>query len=189
MGSEFKQERIEVICGPMFAGKTEELLRRLNRFKYAKIPFLVFKPKLDTRSKNELFSRSGLRIDSFEINNANEIIQIAKEYSDRKVIAIDEAQFFDNELIDVMNKLSKEGYYIILSGLDKDSRGEPFGIMPKLLCIADSVNKLTAICTICGDQANFTQRITKDDLDKDIILIGDSESYEARCRKHFRINK
>lgn len=185
MASEFSQNRVEVICGPMFAGKTEELLRRLNRFKYAKIPFLVFKPKLDTRSKNELFSRCGSKIDSFEIHQANEIFEIVNNNKNVKVIAIDEVQFFDKELIDVINQLSKEGYHIILSGLDKDSWGKPFGIMPNLLCIADTVNKLTALCSVCGEQANFTQRLNNKSNNKELILIGDSESYEARCRKHF----
>lgn len=183
---------IDVICGPMFAGKTEELLRILNRLEYAKIPFLTFKNKIDTRTIETLKSRNGKEIKTIQVESSIDILNHLKNNSNINVIAIDEVQFFDEDIIDIIRILANKGFYIILSGLDKDFRGEPFEIMKAILCIADRVIKLTAICIKCGNLATYTQRLinSKPATYKDpIILIGDQESYEARCYQHFEYQK
>ncbi len=184
--------QIDIICGPMFAGKTEELLKRLNRLRYAKIDFLTFKPKLDTRTDQSLLSRDGRTIATTELEKSTDIFEHLKQNPKISVIAIDEVQFFDDDIVEVVRILAKKNYYIILSGLDKDFRGEPFGCIAKLLSIADKVIKLTAICVKCGRPAAYSQRLinNKPASYKDpIILIGDTESYEARCYDHFQYEK
>lgn len=184
---------IEVICGPMFAGKTDELIRKLRRMEYADVSYVVFKPKIDTRDKNVL-SRTGLSQVAIEVNTPYGILEYLmnaqKEYD---VIAIDESQFFNNELVDVCSLLAKHNYVVIVSGLDRDFKGEPFGPIPSLLTHADFVSKLTAICDQCGGSASWTQRLINDepaDYDSPLVLIGDTESYRPRCRQcHIISNK
>lgn len=187
---------IEVICGPMFAGKSEELLRRINRFKYADISYIIFKPKIDTRNSNAS-SRDGRTIKSVSINSSTDIINYLEKYESTHktkidAIAIDEAQFLDEELGSICNKLANLGYVVYVSGLDLDFRGIPFPTMANVLAYADHVTKLTAICTVCGAEANRTQRLINDEparISDPIIKIGDKESYEARCRQHHQIKK
>lgn len=176
---------IEVITGGMYAGKTEELLRRVRRVKYAKKEILVFKPALDTRyGLNEIVSHNNERIDSISINAPEEIFR----YFGSKLpyaVAADEVQFFGKELIEIAEDLASHGVRVILAGLDTDFRGEPFGIMPELLARAEYVTKLAAICQVCGAPATRTQRIIGGKpakFDDPIILIGAKEQYEARCR-------
>lgn len=176
---------IEVICGGMFAGKTEELIRRINRIHYAKKEVLVFKPKIDNRyDESSVVSHSQKKIKSIVISNALEILEITKKALPY-AIAVDEVQFFDDSLIDVAEELANNGVRVILAGLDLDFRGEPFGIMPKLLARAEYITKLEAICQVCGHPATRTQRIIDGkpaDYDDPIILVSASEKYEARCR-------
>lgn len=176
---------IEVIAGSMFAGKTEELLRRVKRMEYAKKDVIVFKPKIDDRySKDEVVSHNNRRIKSINISKASDIYQYISNplpYA----IAIDEVQFLDNEVIDICEKYADKGVRVIVAGLDKDFRGEPFGVMPLLLARAEYVTKLEAICQVCGAPATRTQRLINGkpaSVDDPIILVGAKEQYEARCR-------
>jgi len=175
---------IEVICGSMFSGKTEELIRRVRRARIAKQKVQVFKPALDSRYHAEqVSSHNGLRWEAVPVSNAREIL--ARLEPDTDVIAVDEAQFFDWELSDVCNELAERGLRVILGGLDMDFRGEPFGPMPLLMAEAEEVTKLQAICVVCGAPASRTQRLIDGQpaaYDEPIILVGGSESYEARCR-------
>lgn len=176
---------IEVIAGSMFAGKTEELLRRVKRMEYAKKDVIVFKPKIDDRySKDEVVSHNNRRIKSINISKASDIYQYLSDplpYA----IAIDEVQFLDEEVINVCEKYANKGVRVIVAGLDKDFRGEPFGVMPLLLARAEYVTKLEAICQVCGAPATRTQRLINGrpaSIDDPIILVGAKEQYEARCR-------
>jgi len=180
MWAKYRSGTIEVITGPMFSGKTDELIKRVRMLSFAKIKALVFKPIKDTRwSTKEAISRSGAKIDVIPIKKSSEILEHWKpEY---KVVAIDEAQFFDEGLIEVITKLASSRVRVIISTLDQDSSMRPFGISPQLLSVAERVNKLTSICTECGAAASTTARIV--DL-SDTMLIGDSETYEPRCRVH-----
>lgn len=175
---------IEVICGSMYAGKTEELLRRIRRIEYAKKTILVFKPKLDNRySESEVVSHNNKRIKSINISNPKDILKYIDPLP--YAIAIDEVQFLDKEVIPICEELANRGIRVILAGLDKDFRGEPFGIMPELLARAEYVTKLNAICQVCGAPATRTQRIINGRPAKysdPIILVGAKEHYEARCR-------
>ncbi|MFQ5754320.1 MAG: thymidine kinase [bacterium] len=171
---------IEVICGSMFSGKTEELIRRLRRAQIARQDVSIFKPKIDTRfSENHIVSHSKLRMESQLVSNTNEILKLAKQ---SEVIGIDEAQFFDESLVDICKELAAQKKRVIVAGLDKDYRGKPFGPMPALLSEAEYITKTLAICMICGNPANYTQRLT---LDRDQVIIGESDIYEARCRNCF----
>ena len=176
---------IEVICGCMFAGKTEELIRRINRITYAKKSILVFKPKIDNRyDEGSVVSHSQKKIKSIVISEANEILKHLPEKLPYAV-AIDEVQFFGEELIEVIETLANSGIRVICAGLDQDFRGEPFGIMPMILARAEFVTKLNAICQVCGQPATRTQRIIDGepaDYDDPIILVSAAEKYEARCR-------
>lgn len=176
---------IEVITGSMYAGKTEELIRRIKRIEYAKECVFVFKPKIDNRySDNEVVSHSNYRTPSIIIENPEEIYQHIKD-KDVYAIAIDEAQFFSSSLIQICEKLADKKIRVIVAGLDKDFRGEPFGIMPELLARAEYVTKLDAICQVCGAKATRTQRIINNkpaNYNDPIILVGAKEQYEARCR-------
>lgn len=178
--------RIEVICGSMFSGKTEELIRRIRRAQIAHQKVQVFKPAIDNRY-HEMYvtSHNGQDHAAQTIQRAEEIL-IACE-SDTTVVAIDEAQFLDSDVIEVVEILAAKGMRVILSGLDLDFRGKPFGPMPDLLCIAEEVQKLHAICMECGEDASRTQRLVNGEpayYDDPIIMVGASESYEARCREH-----
>lgn len=180
---------IEVIRGCMFAGKTEELIRRLNRLRYANQEALVFKPKIDVRSSDEIVSHNGFRLVARDVGDSREAREriFAEQKFPRPVIAFDEAQFFDQGLVSLVQDLAKLSYRVIIAGLDTDFRGEPFGPMPQLLAVADEDTKLHAICVICGEPATMTQRIVNGQPARHsdpVVLVGASDYYEARCRKH-----
>ena len=175
---------VEVICGSMFSGKTQELIRRLKRLKVAKKNFIVFKPAIDIRyKKNKIVSHNQDSINATVVNN---IAEIQNLISDEEVIAIDEAQFFDETLISLCNDLANQGKRIIICGLDMDYLGVPFGIMPSLMAISDSITKLHAICSDCGDTANYSYRKS---IDQDRIVIGEKDEYKALCRVCFSNKK
>ncbi len=180
---------IEVICGPMFAGKTEELLRRVKRLEYAKKNIIVFKPLIDNRyAANEVVSHNNNRTRSVNISYARQILDYVNK--DTEVVAVDEIQFLDGEAVQICEFLASKGIRVIVSGLDKDFRGEPFSFMPKLLAMAEYVTKLTAICVVCGIPATRTQRMVNGKPAKyndPIVLIGAEESYEARCRSCHKV--
>ena len=168
---------IEVICGSMFSGKTEELIRRVRRAHIARQKVELFKPAIDTRySNNEIVSHDDQKLPSRVVKDANEMIPFSLE---AQVVAIDEAQFYKKNLVKVCKTLANMGKRVIVAGLDTDYRGEPFSPIPDLLAIAEYITKTHAICVVCGNPANFTQRTTKS---KDQVLIGTSDIYEARCR-------
>lgn len=173
---------IEVVSGCMFSGKTEELIRRLRRAKFAKLTVKIFKPKIDTRySMSEIVSHSEQSLPSILVENSEDILKLVK---DADIVGIDEAQFFDDNITDVAIKLAELGKRVIVAGLDMDFRGEPFGPMPTLLAIAEYVTKPKAICVVCGSPATMTQRITDS---KQTVDVGATDKYEARCRKHHYI--
>ena len=178
--------RVEVICGSMFCGKTEELIRRVRRATIAKQQVQVFKHDLDARyHTQQVTSHNGQNLDAIPVSDAGQIE--AKLDEETTVVAIDEVQFFDETIIDLVSHLADSGLRVILAGLDMDFRGEPFGPMPQLLCRAEAVTKLHAICIICGEEANRTQRLVDGEparYDDPIIQVGAKERYEARCRKH-----
>jgi thymidine kinase len=182
---------IEVICGPMFAGKSEELIRRIKRLEYAKKKTLVFKPSIDVRySSNEVVSHSNLKTKSIAIKESKEIL----DYVDSATfaIAVDEVQFLDKEIIYLAQKLALKGIRVILGGLDTDFRGEPFPITASLMTIAEDVLKLTAICVVCGAPATKTQRIINGKpahYSDPIIKVGAAEAYEPRCRHCHQVVK
>lgn len=184
-----KEGWIEVITGPMFAGKTEELLRRVNRLEYAKKNIVVFKPVIDNRyADDEVVSHNKNKTKSVNIQKAEDMfMHVTKE---TEVIVIDEVQFLDGATVDIINAFADAGKRVIVSGLDTDFRGVPFSFMPTLLSIAEYVTKLSAVCLECGSPATRTQRIVNGKparyLDP-IVLIGASESYEARCRKCHKV--
>lgn len=183
---------IEVICGPMFAGKTEELIRRVKRLAYAKRNVVIFKPKIDSRySETDIVSHANSRIASVVISKASDILLHVNSNVD--AVVIDEVQFLEKEVLSIVEILADNGIRVICAGLDMDFRGEPFGIMPELLAMAEEVTKLTAICTKCGALATRTQRIINGipaKYDDPLILVGAVEAYEPRCRLcHDVINK
>jgi thymidine kinase len=172
---------IEAICGPMFSGKSEELIRRLRRATIARKRVQVFKPALDTRySENEIVTHGELRMKSECIESAAQILQLLDWRT--QVIGIDESNFFDQTLIDVANKLADCGKQVIIAGLDTDYMGRPFTPMPDLLAVAESITKTLAICMRCGNPAKHTQRLVESE---ELILVGASDAYEARCRRCF----
>jgi len=174
---------IEVICGSMFSGKTEELIRRIRRSEIAMQRVKVFKPKIDNRySEFEIVSHNEQSYPSEVVTDADEILE--KSF-DAEVIGIDEAQFFDNNLIDICQQSADSGKRVIVAGLDQDYRAIPFEPMPQLLAIAEYITKTHAVCVICGAPANRTHRVTLSD---EKILIGEKNHYEARCRLHHLIN-
>ena len=171
---------IEVICGSMFSGKTEELLRRLRRARIARQRVDIFKPAMDTRfSKNEVVSHDETSTPTNPVHAATQIVLMAE---DADVIGIDEAQFFDNQLVDVCMDLAGRGKRVIVAGLDQDFRAEPFEPIPQLMAIAEYVTKLHAICVKCGAPANHSQRLQADE---EQVLLGATEAYEPRCRRCF----
>ena len=172
---------IEVICGPMFSGKTEELIRRLVRAQFAKQIVTIIKPSLDDRySEDYIVSHNNRKIKSIIINDTIDILKYSKS-SD--VIGIDEAQFFNSSLIDICKELAKIGKRVVVAGLEKDYQAIPFGPMPELMVDAEYVTKVNAICMKCGDQANFSQRISDETKQ---VVVGEIDKYEARCRKCFK---
>jgi len=176
---------IEVICGSMFSGKSEELIRRVRRAEIAKQKVQVFKPSIDARySSNNVASHSGFYWDAIPVHDADQIrLQISP---DTGVVAIDEVQFFDWSVADLCSESADRGVRVIVAGLDQDFRGEPFGPMPLLMAQAEVVDKLQAICVVCGSSASRTQRLINGKpaaYSDPIILVGASEVYEARCRR------
>lgn len=184
MYNQYREGWIEVICGCMFAGKTEELIRRINVLSYARKNILVFKPKIDDRySTTEIASHAGSKVPCIIISEAKEILDHVNYDTD--VVAIDEVQFFDEDVVDICEYLADSGLRVMVAGLDKDFRGEPFGVLPDLLTRAEFVTKLTAVCAKCGAPATRTQRIINGkpaSFNDPIVLVGAKEAYEPRCR-------
>lgn len=175
---------VEVICGSMFSGKTEELIRRVRRAQIARQKVQVFKPSLDDRyTLEKVTSHNGMDLDASIVAEAMEILDLVEP--DTAVVAIDEVQFFDWTIAEVCNTLAENGKRVIVTGLDMDFRGEPFGPMPLLMAEAERVDKLSAICVVCGAPASRTQRLIDGQpasYDDPVIMVGASEVYEARCR-------
>ncbi len=170
---------LEVICGPMFAGKTEELIRLATRLDYAKKKYLVFKPSIDTRyAESEIVSHSNYRKNSINVEKSSIIINCLNK--DTEVVIIDEVQFFDIGIIEVCEELANKGIRVIVGGLDCDYLGNPFEITSKLLARAEKVTKLTSICSVCGCEATKSKRLTENN---DLIVLGSAKEYEPRCRK------
>lgn len=172
---------IEVICGPMFSGKSEELIRRLRRAEIARQRVQIFKHSLDARyEESSIVSHSRQSLPSVSTADAGQILAATEDRTE--VVAVDEAQFFSPDLIDVCVRLANRGKRVVVAGLDLDYRGLPFGPMPEIMCRAEYVTKQLAICMVCGDPAGFTQRLTHS---RDQIQVGATGMYEARCRHHF----
>lgn len=176
---------VEIICGSMFSGKTEELIRRLKRAQIGRQKVQCFKPEIDTRySKDHITSHDSSKIISITLEKASQLLERVDDNT--RVVGIDEVQFFDEAVVDVVQKLANRGVRVILAGLDMDYRGVPFEPMPKLLAIAEYVTKLQAICTVCGGPASRTQRLVAGG---ERITVGSKEIYEARCRFCHDINE
>jgi thymidine kinase len=180
---------IEVVCGSMFSGKTDELIRRLVRATIAKQKVQVFKPSIDVRyAVEKVTSHAGSDYDAIPVQKAAEIRN--KVDSDTTVVGIDEAQFFDPEIVQIAEELAARDIRVLVAGLDMDFRGEPFGPMPLLMSRAEQVSKLHAICMVCGDEASRTQRLVNGRparYDDPVVIVGASEMYEARCRLHHEV--
>jgi len=180
---------IEVVCGSMFSGKTDELIRRLIRATIAKQKVQVFKPAIDIRyAVEKVTSHAGSDFDATPISESKDIL--AKVEKDTTVVGIDEAQFFDPEIVQVAEALASRGIRVLVAGLDMDFRGEPFGAMPIFMSMAEHVDKLHAICMVCGDEASRTQRLVNGSpakYDDPVVIVGASELYEARCRIHHEV--
>jgi thymidine kinase len=180
---------VEVITGSMFCGKTDELIRRLRRASIAKQKIQVFKPQIDNRYGDEkVTSHAGSQFDAIAVEKAADIR--SKLENDTTVVAIDEAQFFDDEVLKIANYLAESGIRVIIGGLDTDFRGEPFGPMPALTAQAEDVMKLHAICMVCGKDASRTQRLVDGKpahYNDPIVIVGAAELYEARCREHHQV--
>lgn len=189
MYQELQKGWIEIIAGPMFAGKSEELIRRLRTLSYAHKKIVSFKPAIDDRyDKTKIASHDGEMFDAYAIKSAKDIYQFVDDKTE--VVAIDEVQFFGTEVSDIIEDLADKGMRVICAGLDLDFRGEPFGPMPTLLSRAEFVTKLSAACTVCGCAATRTQRLIDGNpanYDDPVILVGAKESYQARCRKHHSV--
>ncbi len=176
-----RRGRIEVICGSMFSGKTEELIRRLKRAKFAKQRVEIFKPAIDVRySEENVVSHDSHTISSTPIDSSASILLFTSEID---VVGIDEAQFFDKGLVNVCNQLANDGVRVIVAGLDMDFRGVPFGPMPELCAIADEVSKVHAICVKCGELASFSHRTVNNDKQ---VLLGETAEYEPLCRRCYQ---
>lgn len=184
MYKQYREGWLEVISGCMFAGKTEELIRRIKVLEYAKKKIIVFKPKIDDRYDiDNIVSHCGSQSKCFAIEKAKEILDYVDDSYD--VVAIDEVQFFDEDIVDICDYFADRGKRVMVAGLDMDFRGVPFGVMPLLFTHAEFVTKLTAVCTKCGAPATRSQRLIDGapaKFDDPIILVGASEQYEARCR-------
>jgi thymidine kinase len=183
------QGSIEVVCGSMFSGKTDELIRRLVRATIAKQKVQVFKPAIDIRyAVEKVTSHAGSNFDAIPVEKAADILN--KLDTDATVVAVDEAQFFDPDVVKVAQELASRGIRVLIAGLDTDFRGEPFGPMPILMSMAEDVDKLHAICMVCGGEASRTQRLVNGKparYDDPIVIVGASEMYEARCRLHHEV--
>jgi thymidine kinase len=181
---------VHVICGCMFCGKTDEMLRLLRRFSIAGRTVVLVKPRLDTRTDEEtVVSRSGAQHRAFSVDHSRQIEALV---DNTDIVAVEEGQFFDEELPDVVGRLANAGKQVVVTGLDQDFRGIPFGPMPRLMALADQVTKLTAICVVCGEPATRTQRLIDGQpapADSPLIVIGGlgDEKYEARCRLHHEV--
>jgi thymidine kinase len=176
-GELIRRGRIEVVCGSMFSGKTEELIRRMKRAQFAQQKVEIFKPAIDTRySDDDVVTHEGVAIHSTPVDNSSSILLLGNECD---VIGIDEAQFFDDHLVDVCNELAEKGVRVIVAGLDMDFRGIPFGPMPALCAIADDVMKVHAICVRCGAQAYVSHRKVQEEKR---VLLGEVNEYEPLCR-------
>ena len=174
--------RIEVICGSMFSGKTEELIRRVKRALYGRQAIQAFKPLIDDRyDATRIVSHGSIAIDAVPVKNSESLMSRVSEAT--QVVAIDEAQFFDRGIVETCNQLADQGRRVILAGLDQDYLGRPFPPMPDLMAIAEDVTKVRAVCTVCGGTASRSQRIIKE---RSTVLVGGAECYEARCRGCFR---
>ncbi|MBB5174096.1 thymidine kinase [Texcoconibacillus texcoconensis] len=175
---------LEVICGSMFSGKSEELIRRVRRASFGKQYVQVFKPQIDDRySEQEIASHNGTKVCATPIEHSKQMLECLEEMT--QVVAIDEVQFFDDDVVSVVQQFANSGMRVIVAGLDQDFRGEPFGQVPNLLALAETVTKLQAICLSCGSPASRTQRLINGEpasYDDPVILVGASESYEPRCR-------
>lgn len=172
---------IEIVCGSMFSGKTEELLRRLTRARIAKQKVEVFKPAVDVRyDEDSVVSHDARKSNSIPVENASQILFYAEDF---EVVGIDEAQFFGNELVSVCNELANRGKRVIVAGLDMDYQGKPFGPIPQLLATAEYVTKVHAICMKCGNLANYSHRTVNDDK---LVVLGETDAYEPLCRKCFQ---
>lgn len=177
----YRRGRIEVICGSMFSGKTEELIRRLKRAKFARQQVEIFKPAIDTRySEEEVVSHDHNSISSTPVTSSRDILRFTNEID---VAGIDEAQFFDGDLVSVCNELANKGIRVIIAGLDMDFKGHPFGPMPALCAIADEVTKVHAICVKCGDLAYISHRTVPDE---EQVLLGEKQEYEPLCRRCYQ---
>jgi len=171
---------IEVIAGCMFSGKTEELIRRIRRAQIARLSVAIFKPKVDNRfSADHIVSHSEAKLRATVVEKSSDILALA---GDAQVVGVDEGQFFDLGLVDVVETLANQGKRVIVAGLDQDYRGKPFEPMPQLLCIAEYITKTLAICVVCGNPADRTQRRAPS---SERVLVGASDAYEARCRRCF----
>lgn len=186
MYQELQKGWLEVICGPMFAGKSEELIRRVRTLSYAHQKIIAFKPAIDNRyDATAIASHDGEKFSAYAVKDIADMEKLLTP--DVQVVAIDEVQFFKDGIVSFVEKLADRGIRVIVAGLDTDFRGEPFGPMPELLARAEFVTKLTAACTVCGCAATRTQRLVNGEpakFDNPVILVGAKESYEARCRKH-----
>ncbi|MBT9149946.1 MAG: Thymidine kinase [candidate division WS2 bacterium] len=184
-----KMGSFEVITGCMFSGKSEELIRRIRRAEIAKQKVLVFKPLIDFRySRKGVVSHSGVSIEAIPVENPEAILK--HDVSEIQVVAIDEIQFFTTEIRYIIEKLVLNGIRVIAAGLDMDFRGEPFGPMPELMSMANKIDKLEAVCTVCGAPAYYTQRVIAGvpaSYFDPVILVGAQEAYEARCRMHHQV--
>jgi thymidine kinase len=180
---------IEVICGSMFSGKTDELIRRLRRATIARQQVQVFKPVIDNRyAEEKVTSHAGADFDATPVNRAADIPALIQP--DTTVVGVDEAQFFDAEIVEITRDLAERGLRVIVAGLDTDFRAEPFGPMPVLMAVAEHVDKLQAICMECGEPASRTQRLIDGKparYNEPVVIVGASEMYEARCRRHHRV--
>ncbi|MFD1036872.1 thymidine kinase [Virgibacillus byunsanensis] len=180
---------VEVICGSMFSGKSEELIRRVRRATFGNLSVRVFKPAIDDRyAEDSVVSHNGTTTLARPVKNSKEILEHIDD--DLDIIGIDEVQFFDENIVAVADELANKGIRVVIAGLDTDFRGEPFGPMPKLMALSESVTKLNAICPICAAPASRTQRLINGkpaSYDDPVILVGASESYEPRCRHHHEV--
>ena len=192
MYNQYREGWLEVICGCMFAGKTEELIRRINVLSYAKKKIIVFKPEIDNRySDKEIVSHAGTKVPCIVVKDSKEILRYINP--DTEVIAVEEVQFFGRDIVDVCEYLADKGLRVMVAGLDKDFSGEPFGVLPELLSRAVFVTKLTAVCAKCGAPATRTQRLVDGSpasFEDPIVLVGAVDHYEPRCRHcHEILNK
>ena len=171
---------IELVCGSMFSGKTEELIRRLKRAQFANQKIILFKPIIDNRySEDTIVSHQGASLEAISVSKA---IEILDHWKGQRIVAIDEAQFFDTGIIDICTTLAGKGVRVLVAGLDMDYKGKPFGPMPQIMAISEYVTKVHAICVSCGNLAQFSHRIVED---KDLVLLGAVDSYKPLCRSCF----